>query len=63
MTTKQKIRNDDTMARWERRGNIPIYRVMMLADMARNNEFPDGTFGDDEIIIWEQFYQMRFVRI
>lgn len=63
MTSKQKYRNEDTQKRWESHGDIPIYRVMILADMAMNGEYPDGTFGDDEVIIWEQFRSMRFIPV
>lgn len=63
MNSKQKYRNEDIQKRWETRGDIPIYRVMILADMAMNGEYPDGTFGDDEVIIWEQFRNMRFIPV
>lgn len=35
--------------------DIPYERVMLLADMAARNVVPDGTFGDNECIVWEDF--------
>lgn len=40
---------------WEGRGKIEIWRIFVLAYMARNDIYPDGTFGDDECCIWEAF--------
>lgn len=46
----------DVKTRWENRSyDIPIWRVMVLAEMAHNNISPDGTFSDAECIIWELF--------
>ena len=54
--TKDRIeRNEQIMKRWENRGKIEIGRVFVLADMARENVYPDGSFGDDECNIWAAF--------
>ena len=48
MTKLQKQKNEKIMERWANHGKIDIGRVFILADMARNGEYPDGTFSDDE---------------
>jgi len=40
---------------WEKRPDVPIYRVAMLAQMAELDICPDGRFGDDECAIWSMF--------
>ena len=38
--------------------NTGVYTPKMLRalrDMAKNNVYPDGTFGDEECAIWEMF--------
>ena len=54
MTKLQKQKNDKIMERWANHGKIDIGRVFVLADMARNGEYPDGTFSDDECNIWSE---------
>lgn len=51
--------SDDIRMRWEKRGDIPVWRVMLLAEMAEKGIYPDGTFSDDECIIWEAFRRME----
>lgn len=59
MIIAQTRRNEEIKERWETRGSIPIYRVFQLADMARHNVIPDGSFSDDECNIWEEFHLMN----
>lgn len=40
------------LERWKNNGSIEIGRVFVLAEMARLNIVPDGTFSDDECNIW-----------
>ena len=54
MTKRQKQKNEKIMERWSNHGKIDIGRVFVLADMARNGEYPDGTFSDDECNIWNE---------
>ena len=54
MTKLQKQKNEKIMERWANHGKIDIGRVFVLADMARNGEYPDGTFSDDECNIWSE---------
>ena len=54
MTKLQKQKNEKIMERWANHGKIDIGRVFVLADMARNGEYPDGTFSDDECNIWNE---------
>ena len=54
MTELQKQRNEKIMERWANHGKIDIGRVFVLADMARNGEYPDDTFSDDELNIWSE---------
>ena len=35
--------------------SVPYERVMLLADMAARDVVPDGTFSDNECIVWEDF--------
>ncbi len=58
MNRKIKEMSDDIKDRWERRGDIPIWRVFLLAEMAEKGIFPDASFGDDECNIWEAFRRM-----
>lgn len=40
------------------RQNVGVYTTEMLAalrDMAENNVYPDGNFGDDECRVWSMF--------
>ena len=39
--------------------NDGVYTTEMLAalrDMAKNNVYPDGNFGDDECNVWSMFH-------
>lgn len=54
MTKLQKQKNEKIMERLANHGKIDIGRVFVLADMARNGEYPDGTFSDDECNIWSE---------
>ena len=54
MTKLQKQKNEKIMEHWANHGKIDIGRVFILADMARNGEYPDGTFSDDECNIWNE---------
>ena len=54
MTKLQKQKNEKIMERWANHAKIDIGRVFILADMARNGEYPDGTFSDDECNIWNE---------
>lgn len=42
-------------ARYVGEPNVPYERIMLLADMAARDVVPDGTFGDDDCILWEEF--------
>ena len=42
-------------ARYVDKKDVPYERVMLLADMAARNVCPDGTFGDDDCMLWEEF--------
>lgn len=59
MNAKIKEMSDDIRMRWEKRGDIPVWRVMLLAEMAEKGVYPDGTFSDDECNIWEAFRRME----
>lgn len=51
--------SEDIRERWERRGNLPIWRVFLLAEMAERGVYPDGSFSDDECNIWAAFRRMK----
>lgn len=41
------------------RHNVGVYTTEMLAalrDMAENDVYPDGNFGDDECNVWSMFH-------
>lgn len=59
MTKYWKRRNEETMRRFENKRNVSVGRVMALADMAENEIYPDGTFSDAEVVIWERFHLMK----
>ena len=42
-------------ARYVGKPDVPYERVMLLADMAVRGVMPDGTFGDDDCVLWEEF--------
>ena len=54
MTKLQIQRNEKIMESWTNHGKIDIGRVFVLIDMARNGEYPDGTFSDAECNIWSE---------
>lgn len=39
-------------------GNVlfSVREIGILAEMAKNDVWPDGRFGDDDCIIWEMFH-------
>lgn len=59
MNKKIMDMSDDIRMRWEKRGDIPVWRVMLLAEMSEKGIYPDGSFGDDECNIWEAFQRME----
>lgn len=59
MNKKIMDMSDDIRSRWEKRGSVPVWRVMLIAEMAEKGIYPDGSFGDDECIIWEAFRRME----
>ena len=61
MTNEQKLRNEEIMSLWPSNEKIPVGRVIVLADMAKNDERPDGTFSDAECLIWEEFHTLYMV--
>ena len=50
MNAKTKEMSENVRTRWENRGNIPVWRVMLIAEMAEKEIYPEGSFGDDECI-------------
>ena len=59
MTKYWTRRNEETMRRFENKGSVSVGLVMALADMAENDIYPDGTFSDAEVSIWEVFSRMK----
>lgn len=59
MNAKIMEMSDNVRMRWEKRGDIPVWRVMLLSEMAEKGIYPDGTFSDDECNIWEAFRRME----
>lgn len=55
MTDRENIRAVKIHDYYAGAPDIPYERVMLLADMAARNVVPDGTFGDNECIVWEDF--------
>ena len=53
MTKTQIKKIDEISSRFG--GIIPVGRVFAIAYMAANDICPDGTFSDDECIMWETF--------
>lgn len=42
--------------------NVGVYTTAMIAalrDMAENDVYPDGNFGDDECNVWSMFHSYR----
>ena len=50
-----KIHSYYSTSRYIGSPNIPYERVMLLADMAARNVCPDGSFGDDDCVLWSEF--------
>lgn len=59
MTKYWTGRNEETMRRFENKGSVSVGIVMVLADMAENDVYPNGTFSDAEVSIWEAFSRMK----
>lgn len=53
MTNWQKSKFDEISSLYH--GIIPVGRVFAIAYLAANDICPDGSFSDDECIIWETF--------
>lgn len=62
MTSKEKDRFRDIQSAYSYFGDVPLWKALALADMAVRDVVPDGTFGDDDCIIWGKFrriYELR----
>jgi hypothetical protein len=46
-------------ARKEETGSLNLSTISLLYDMAMENVFPSGKFGDDEVCVWELFRQAK----
>lgn len=55
MTENEKRRVEDFEHNYKWLADIPAWKMLALADMAAHNVYPDGTFGDDECVVWQKF--------
>ena len=57
MTKAQKLRNEDIMKKTQK-SSIELWVIYSLIDMAKNDEYPDGSFSDNECCLWSTFRRM-----
>lgn len=39
-------------------GDIPVWKALVLVDMAARDIYPDGTFSDDDTVLWCWFRRL-----
>ena len=52
----------DFERRYSSRSSIPGWKILLLRWMARNDIYPDGYYGDDECLLWEDFHELYQLR-
>lgn len=57
MTREQKYRDEDIMSKTVK-DKIELGVIYSLIDMAKNDEYPDGSFSDNECCLWSDFRSM-----
>lgn len=58
MTENEKRRVEDFERNYKWFADIPAWKMLALADMAVHNVYPDGTFGDNECVVWSKFHRI-----
>lgn len=62
MTNRAKYRFRDFQSAYSYFGDVPLWKVLALADMAARDVVPDGTFSDDDCFIWGKFRRIYKLR-
>ena len=55
MTKNDEIRVKGFKNNYSWLGDIPAWKALALADMAARDTYPDGTFSDNECVVWQKF--------
>lgn len=58
MTKNDGIRVKDFENNYSWLGDIPVWKALALADMAARDVYPDGTFSDNECVVWSKFHRI-----
>lgn len=58
MTENEKRRVEDFEHNYKWLADIPAWKMLALADMAAHNVYPDGTFSDNECVVWSKFHRI-----
>lgn len=58
MTNAQIDRNFAIERAYRDCGDVPIWKALMLADMAAHDVWPDGRFSDDDCLLWSKFHHI-----
>lgn len=55
MTNRENIRAAKIIREYDNMPDVSYGRVILMADMAARGVYPDGTFGDNDCLLWEEF--------
>ena len=55
MTVRENIRAAKILREYSNMPDVSYGRVMLMDDMAARGVYPDGTFGDNDCLLWEEF--------
>ena len=55
MTDHENERAAKILREYSNMPDVFYGRVMLMADMAARGVYPDGTFGDNDCLLWEEF--------
>lgn len=55
MTNYENERAAKILHEYSNMPDVSYGRVMLMADMAARGVYPDGTFSDNDCLLWEEF--------
>ena len=55
MTNYENERAAKILREYSNMPDVSYGRVMLMADVAARGVYPDGTFGDNDCLLWEEF--------
>ena len=58
----RELRNTKEYGKERHETKYSFAMLSALCEMAREDVYPDGTFGDEECNVWEMFCMMKFAK-